>query len=382
MRIGMFSDTYTPQVNGVVTSINTVKQELERQGHEVFVFAPRVKKTEQLDNVFYFSSAPWPTSPEHHLSFPYALHLSKFSDLKLDIIHSHTPFSLGLLAVFLAKKYKIPIVHTYHTLFTEYVHYVPLLGQTFVDLFARNHSRRYCQSCHRVIVPSSAMKKELKEWGVKKPIDVIPTGIDVGPAQQADGSLIKQRYSIDQDTKVMIYAGRLAKEKNITFLLKVLKEVLLVRKDLLFVIMGDGPFRKNLEEYVEHNGLSNNVLFTGYVKDRTHLYNWMNSADLFVFSSLTETQGLVVLEAMAAGTPVVAVNAMGVKDVISDNIGGISSELDVTEFSLKLNYLLTDDQLRKVKTQEAANKVNKFTIEKMTGKIIDIYECLIAERCS
>ena len=379
MRIGMFTDTYAPQVNGVVTSINTVKKELERTGHEVFVFAPRVKKSDQLENVFYFSSAPWPTSPEHHLSFPYALHLKKFAELKLDVIHSHTPFSLGWLAVFLGKKYDIPILHTYHTLFTEYLHYIPLIGGSdFLDSVARRTlGRNYCAKCQRIVVPSSPMKKELQEWGVKQDIDIVPTGIDILPALNADGELIRKRYGISKDKKIVTYMGRLAKEKNISFLFKVYKKIVLVRKDVLFVVIGDGPYRSYLEQLAYSYGLQDNILFTGYVKDRELLYSWLKSTDVFAFASLTETQGLVVLEAMAAGTPVVAVNSMGVMDVISDNLGGQASELDVSEFALKLTYLLADEKLLQKKGEEALVKVANFTIEKMTAKLVASYEAIV-----
>jgi 1,2-diacylglycerol 3-alpha-glucosyltransferase len=148
----------------------------------------------------------------------------------------------------------------------------------------------------------------------------------------------------------------------------------LVQKDVLFVFIGDGPFRQELESMCKSYQLRDNMLFTGYVKDRRLLYSWLKAAQVFTFSSLSETQGLVILEAMSAGTPVVAVNSMGVKDAVGDNIGGLASELDVTEFALKLNYLITDEALRLQKAREAVIKAENFTIEKMTQKMVAVYK--------
>ncbi|GBR76991.1 glycosyl transferase family 1 [Candidatus Termititenax persephonae] len=378
MRIGMFTDTYMPQINGVVTSINSFTEELQRLGHEVFVFAPRTQNSVERDHVFYFKSVKYAPMPEHNIAYSLSGHLKTFKDLRLDILHSHTPFSLGLLALFFAKQYRLPLVHTYHTLFIEYVHYVPTaLGQKIGVWLSTNASRRYCHSCDLTIVPSEAMRQELQKYGVTNEIDVIPTGISGIFGQQGNAQTIRQKNNIPADTDIIAYAGRIAKEKNIEFLLHVYKEILKVRTNILFVIIGDGPHRPTIERLATNLGLRDKVFFTGYISDKAELAGWYKAAKAFVFSSLTETQGLVILEAMSAGTPVVAVDAMGISDIIHGNTGGFASHLDVSEFALKLTRLLSDKELHGQKSAEASRLAQKMSVQRMTERLLANYQRLI-----
>lgn len=378
MRIGMFTDTYTPQINGVVTSINSFAQELKNQGHEVFIFAPKLDGSEEKDNVFYFKSVKYPPMPEHQLAYSFSGHFKVFRDLQLDIIHSHTPFSLGWLAVLLAKQYGLPLVHTYHTLFAEYVHYVPTaVGRQIGIWLSTNASRRYCHSCNLTIVPSEAMRQELQKYGVTNEIDVIPTGVNEYFRINGDPQVILKKHQIPADIDIIIYAGRIAKEKNIEFLLHMYKEILKVRKHILLAIIGDGPHRPQVEKLAAELGIQERILFTGYISDKTELASWYKAASAFVFSSLTETQGLVILEAMSAGTPVVAVDAMGISDIIRDNIGGFASQADVSEFSLKLMNLLSNKELRAHKSAEAVQLAKKMSMANMTQKLAANYQRLI-----
>lgn len=376
MRIGMFTDTYSPQINGVVTSINLYIAELEKMGHEVFVFAPHVKGAKKKKNVFYFKAFKYPMHQEHLLAYSLSGHWKKFKDIKLDIIHSHTPFSLGLLALFLAKQYKIPIVHTYHTLFTEYVHYVPF-GSIIGEWFSISASRKYCQKCDLVFVPSDSIRRELQRWGVTREIDVLPTGIDDNFKATIAAPAFKKIKKIDPQLDVLVYAGRLGREKNIEFLFRVYREVLKVRQHVLFVVIGDGPYRKHLEKYAKDLGIYNKMFFTGYVFDKKVLANWLHAARVFVFSSLSETQGLVVLEAMAVGTPVVAVGAMGVADIINDNLGGYASKPEVMEFSLKLMRILSSKTFREKKSKEAKKKAEQYRMVHLATKLVKNYQRLI-----
>ncbi|MDR2431238.1 MAG: glycosyltransferase [Candidatus Margulisbacteria bacterium] len=378
MRIGMFTDTYTPQINGVVTSINSFVDELKKLGHDVFIFAPELKGSVEHPNVFYFKSFKYPPLPEHQLAYSLSGHFKTFKDLKLDIVHSHTPFSLGLLALFLAKQYRLPLVHTYHTLFAEYVHYVPTaLGRKIGVWLSTNASRRYCHSCELTIVPSEAMRQELQKYGVTSEIDVIPTGVGAYFRENGDPQAILKKHHIPGNTDIIAYAGRLAKEKNIEFLLQMYKEILKVRKDILFAVIGDGPHRAQIEKLAAELGLLDKILFTGYIADKTELAGWYKAAKVFVFASLTETQGLVILEAMSAGTPVVAVDAMGIADIIRANVGGLASKADVSEFSLKLMRLLSNNELRQKKSGEASQLAQKLSMANLTGRLVANYQRLI-----
>lgn len=376
MRIGMFTDTYSPQINGVVTSINLYIAELEKMGHEVFVFAPYVDGAKKKKNVFYFKAFKYPMHREHLLAYSLSGHWKKFKDIKLDIIHSHTPFSLGLLAIFLAKQYKIPIVHTYHTLFTEYVHYIPF-GNIIGEWFSISASRKYCQKCDLVFVPSDSIRRELQRWGVMQEIDVLPTGFDENFNSTVSAEAFKKKQKIPSDVDVILYAGRIGREKNIEFLLKVYREVLKVRQHVLFIVLGDGPHRKYLEKYAKDIGVYEKMRFTGYIHDKKLLANWLHAARVFVFSSTSETQGLVILEAMAVGTPVVAVDVMGVSDIIHDNIGGYASKQEVSEFSLKLMRILSSKTFRDKKSKEAKEKAEQYKMDHLAQKLVKNYQRLI-----
>ncbi len=375
MRIAMFSDTYTPQINGVVTSINTFMHELRSQGHEVYIFGPQLSGVTENDFEFRFQSAPYLFHSEQRLIYPYSRKLKQFKDLEIDIIHSHTPFSMGWLALRLAKKHNIPLVHTYHTLFTEYVHYVPL-GQGIMQWVTKRISRNYCNSCQLVITPSQAMKKELESYGVRSPIEVIPTGIDVSMRAKGKAELARERYGIAPDVKILLYAGRLGKEKNVDFLLRAFRKV--VKKDdkVMFVIAGDGPYRKNLEWLTRAFHLEDKVYFTGYL-NKEDLASLYKASALFLFASVTETQGLVILEAMDIGTPVVAVNAMGVADAIGDDRGGLASPLDPHVFAEKVLTLLHDDVLYTKKITEARQIGENMCTKHMADKLITGYHRII-----
>lgn len=213
MKIGMFTDTYTPQINGVVTSINSFAQELQAQGHEVYIFAPKLADSKPEPNVFHFKSIKYPMMPEHQLAYALGDHYQTFKELKLDVIHSHTPFTMGLLALFLAKQHQIPLVHTYHTLFTEYVHYIPF-GKSIGVWLSKGASRKYCQSCDLVVVPSEAMRLELQTYGVTQEIDIIPTGVNQQFAELGEKSSMRKKYNIAENIDIIAYAGRVAREKT------------------------------------------------------------------------------------------------------------------------------------------------------------------------
>lgn len=376
MRIAMFSDTYSPQINGVVTSINTFMRELRAKGHEVYIFGPQLKGVAEQDFEFRFQSAPYLFQSEHRLVYPYSRKLKQFKDLEIDVIHSHTPFAMGWLALRLAKKHKIPLVHTYHTLFTEYVHYVPILGEGIGQWVAKKISRDYCNKSRLVVTPSQAIKKELQNYGVKTKIEVIPTGIDITMKEKGEAEAARVRYGIPPEVPILLYAGRLGKEKNIDFLLRAFRKVGQKNDKAMFVIAGDGPFRKNLEWLAKVLHIEKKVLFTGYL-NREDLSSLYKAATLFVFASVTETQGLVIVEAMDMGTPVVAVNAMGISDVIEGDKGGLASALDVHDFAEKVLQMLGNKEFYQKKSAEALKIGEAMRSGHMAQKLINSYKNII-----
>lgn len=381
MNIGIFTDTYKPNINGVVTSISIKKRELESLGNKVYIIAPcEPEYVEEEENVMRLKSFTFTYQPEYRLAYPPSSKVLKEIDkLKLNIIHAETPFSSGLLAVYVAKRLKIPLVHTYHTLFPEYVHYLKM-PEKWSKKMAEKISAIYCNMCDHIIAPSTDVEKELIRYGVKKGISVIPTGIDTSSFKEKKTNHIRKRYDIDENTNIMLYVGRLGKEKNIDFLLDVfanLKEK--AKMPLKFILVGDGPYKEELQKKAEDLGIREYLIFAGYVS-RDEIVSYYREANAFIFASKTETQGLVILEAMAANIPVVAVKASGVEDMIKNNYSGILTKENVKEFTDKLLYVLTNDKFREKIVDNASEVSEEFSPARTFRKMFVLYEDLKATK--
>lgn len=329
MNILMISDTYLPQVNGVATSIYLSKKYLEMRGHKVYIVAP--VKPENDENVLVLPGVTFPMEKQHKVVFANALKILEFAqENSIEIVHSHDPMALGVRALKLQKDMKIPHIHTYHTLMAEYRHYVPppfTPDRKTVEEF----SKWFCNKVNFVIAPTDEIKKELIRYGVERPIEVIPTGIDTLEFSTPAKKDVRKMYDIPANATLLMYAGRLAKEKNLTFLSRVVAKYMKANKDAWFLIVGDGPERKDLERYFEDEGLLKRVTFTGYVP-HNEMKDYYKASDLFVFASLTETQGLVVLEALASGTPVVAIAYKGVANVLKNGEGALTVDISEEHF--------------------------------------------------
>lgn len=381
MNIAYFTDTYLPQINGVVTSIEIFRQHLEEKGHKVYIFCP---KTEEVDQklkdpayVFRFKSTKFLWHPEYRLSWPYSRQLNKFNKLDIDIIHSHTPFSMGLLAVFIAKTKKLPLVHTYHTLFSEYVHYVPI-PHDYVKNFAVWASKSYCNKNNLVIVPSNSIKEELLKYKVKSPIEVLPTGIDITEVDKVATNQLNKKFKIDDSLQYLVTVSRLGKEKNVDFLLKVFAKILESRPSTRLIIIGDGPYRNELEEQADNLNILEKIIFTGYIK-RNDIFPLLKRSKVFVFASKTETQGLVLLEAMSMKLPCVAIDSRGVSDALDNNKGGTLCPDEVDPFAQEVLKYLSDKAYMQKKREEAYARAISMSAEIMTEKLLVLYVKLLAK---
>ena len=375
MNIAFFTDTYSPQINGVVTSIQIFSKELKKMGHNVYIFAPAFttkRKRHDPKNVYRFPSAKVLFHPESRISLPYSRTLAKFQELEIDIIHSHTPFTIGLLALYLAKKHHIPLIHTYHTLYIEYTHYLPVHSD-YLKNFAVWVSKSYCNTNNVVIAPSKAIKKELTSYNITSPILTIPTGIDCIKPHAATIRAIKKKYAIKDNLTYLITVSRLGKEKNITFLLHSFAKLIETHPKTRLIIVGDGPEKKLLQELAKKLGISRKIIFTGYI-ERRHIFALLSLAKVFVFASKTETQGLVLLEAMAMKIPVVAVNGMGVCDVLAGNTGGYLTKETKKSFVSHVVTLLNNKTLYNKKVKEAAEKAQQLSAKNMTSLLLDAYK--------
>ena len=312
MRIGLFSDTYLPQINGVTTTVHWLREELEHMGHEVYVFCPHYGREKPDPHVIRLPAVTFLFHRESRVAFPMPLRARRILG-ELDAIHSHTPFSLGALALWAARWARIPHVHTYHTLYVAYRHYLPPPLRP-PRRMAEVLSAAFCNRCDAVTVESTPIRDELLRYGVRVPIHVFPFGVNLRAFSCPIQHDLRADLALPDRAPVLLYVGRLAPEKNVFFLLRMFREVALRRPDVLLVMIGGGPSAEDLVHEASRLGVARRVLFPGYI-GHDRLVDYYRQADLFVFASKTETQGMVVLEAMAAGLPVVAIPEMGVKAV-------------------------------------------------------------------
>ena len=372
MRIGIFTDTFTPQINGVVTSINILKKELINKGHEVFVFAPRIPGYFDITpNIFRFPSLPFIFLPEHRLSWSSAALMKNFEKLGLEIIHSQTPFFVGWLAARLSKKYRIPHIHTYHTFFEKYGHYI-LMPEKLNRFVTKYVSHRFCNQAQLVIAPSRDMLGILKTYGFKTPLVEISTGIDLEDFPRQPDPVVMRKLGLAEGRQYLVYAGRLAEEKNLDFLLAAFARIAPEFPQVDFLIIGSGPKKGHLQHLAEKRGLSGRIIFTGYLQ-REEVLQCFKFCRLFVFASLTETQGMVILEAMTAGLPVVALKAMGIGEIMGDNRGGFLTKNNLEDFCEKIRLLLLNDGCWRAKSTEAQKVAARFSASWLVDRVIECY---------
>jgi len=380
MNIGIFTDTYKPNINGVVTSIENKKQELEKLGHTVYIFSPKEPGyTETEKNVFSIPSIKFILQPEYRLTSPIDPKLVKLvKKLKLNIIHVETPFTVGSVGRVMARKFKVPVVHTYHTLFPEYVHYLKL-PVVITKPIAEKISAHFCNRCDHIISPSTDVKTQLLRYGVKKPITVVPSGISFDETNKCYDRTLRESLGIKTEEKVLLFVGRLGKEKNIEFLIESFSKLKKVNHTLKLLLVGDGPYKGVLEAQIKRLGLEKEVIFAGYIP-REEVYRYYATADMFVFASVTETQGLVILEAMFCGLPVVAVKASGVEDMVEDSVSGFLTPLDINAFNEKVLEVIGNPELQKKFIENGEKRAQDFSPENTFRKIFDIYQSCIDEK--
>lgn len=324
MKIGIFSECYTPVMNGVVVSVQTFKRGLEERGHEVFIFAPEHKDAKAEHHVYRFPAIVDKKGRLYPVLFPSVsvekAYLPEEIIKDLDIIHAQHMFTAGRLARYAARKYNKPLIYTYHTMIALYTHYAGFMSP-LVRLYLKNMSRRFCNSCDQLVTPSTPMKEILvKDYGINAPIEVITTGIEPKNYKHQDNNLLKEKYGIDEKATLLLYLSRIAKEKNIDLLFKSLIVILKEFPDCHLILAGGGPEEEWAKQRIKDLGLSGKVTMTGMLP-KEEANKLFGMADIFTFPSYTETQGIVITEAMASGTPPVAVNKMGPVDLIRNGSG-------------------------------------------------------------
>lgn len=301
---------------------------------------------------------------------------------KLDVIHAHHPFLLGQTAAVKAQELNLPLVFTFHTQYREYTHYIPLpmeIVQNFLKDAVDRWMRDYMRGCQHIIIPSESMREILvKQYGLKNNFTVIPTGIDLEAYRTANGKNIRKKKHWENDI-VMISVGRLASEKNWEVLLNAVALVLKDVPQFRLVLIGDGQDRKNLEDLTKELGIRKRVTFLGALAF-SEIPAYMKAADIFGFASITETQGLVTLEAMAAGLPVVAVDASGTRDILKNGQQGYLVENNADALAAGIKKLLSNPERMQKFAEAALKKAESFNVELLTKKLLTVYEQAIHDK--
>jgi glycosyltransferase involved in cell wall biosynthesis len=328
MRVLFVSDVYFPRVNGVSTSIRTFRSDLAQLGVETTLVAPAYPSGSPGDvgdaSIIRVPSGSVPMDPEDRRFKRGPLRAVLNADLaqRVDLVHIHTPFIAHYAAARFAREHGLPVVATYHTFFEDYLHhYVPILPRRIGRALARRFTLSQCRDVAELISPSAPMRDALLAYGVTTPIEVLPTGMPAESFIAGNGAKFRGKFALGADRPLLLYVGRVAHEKNIGFLLRMFVKLREQRPDAWFVIAGEGPARESLTRLAQELGVADAVRFIGYLDRSTDLPDCYAAGDVFVFASRTETQGLVLLEAMAQGTPVVSTAELGTRSILTPGCG-------------------------------------------------------------
>ncbi|GBG01233.1 glycosyl transferase family 1 [Azospira sp. I13] len=372
MHILMLSDVYFPRINGVSTSIETFRQEFQAVGDQVTLMVPDYPGATEEEGIIRIPSHRIPFDPEDRRMELGTILAQEalIRRMKVDVIHIQTPFIAHYAGVALGKKLGIPCIETYHTLFEEYLHhYIHFVPKYLLRQFARLFSRRQCNALAGVIVPSRAMAETLAAYGISAPTRVVPTGIPLAHFGKGDGLAFRARLGLGPEVPIALFVGRVAGEKNIGFLLEAHRHALNQIPDLHLVVAGEGPALASLRQQAETLGTADKVRFVGYLHRRDELPSCYAAANAFVFASRTETQGLVLLEAMAEGIPVVALSIMGTRDILEPGRGALSPADNPQDFADSLTGLLRNRELHQSLSAEARTYVQEWSARECAERL-------------
>ena len=370
MKIAMMTNNYKPYIGGVPISIERLSEGLRENGHEVVVFAPNYRKQEAEENVVRYHALI--KGIVNGFSVPNSLDPCIEKNFKaglFDIIHVHHPMLIGQTARYLSEKYDVPLCFTYHTRYEQYLHYI---RASFLKSMVPNYINHYIRKCDMVFAPTYSAQSYLEELGSGTRLAILPTGLSKECFEPDDEAAANIRDSMLGDRQhLFCTTARLAKEKNLDFLFRALARHKIKRgANFRLAIVGEGPYKKQLQKLAEELNLLEEIIFVGKVPN-DQIKNYCKAADLFLFTSLSETQGIVLLEAMAAATPVLAVNASGVRDIIINGINGYMTSMSETEYESRLDMLLGQD--RAYLERGALNTAKKYDMREIARKAAVYY---------
>lgn len=376
LRIGLFTDTYAPQVNGVSISLQLISEGLKNRGHQVTIFAPKFPgyKDEQ-PNVMRLPSLKYLNNPPIYVAVlgtprsTWSLTRKHF-----DVLHAHSPLSVGLLAYLTASTKRLPLIYTYHTSITDYTHYLKFIGGTgLIKHGARWFSSTTTNLGDQIVVPSPKFEKLLTKQKVRKPIHVVPNGIDLSRFQTAPqvGSL-RNRLQVTPEAPILLTVGRMDPEKRLDFIVDAFVKISKQIPNAQLVFAGDGSARKNLEEKVNALDIKNKIHFLGMV-NRNELPNVFHDATLFLSASTTEVHPISVIEAIASGLPLVAVQDEAFEGMLENDLNGYSTPLDVDVYADTIIKLLQDNKKLEAFGKHSALLSEKYSIEGQVKALEKLY---------
>lgn len=390
MRIGIFTETYTPYISGLVTSEVMLKKALEKKGHEVYVVTANLEsfhyEYDEKEKVLKIPGIPTGIYNSRLTSIYPIQALNKIKSWNLDIIHSQTEFAIGSFARLLAKQYNIPIVHTYHTMYEDYVHYITKgyfnkSSKKIVEYL----TKFYCdKTINELIVPTKKAYDLFKEkYNVQRNIHIIPTGIEVErfykeKIEEKEINELKRKYNIKKNDFTLIFVGRIAEEKNVPYIIEVMKKIGEKRNNIKLLIIGDGPDKEKYEKLVKKINTEKNIIFTGKVSwDKIPVY--YNLGNAFISASTTETQGLTIIEAMAASLPALCINDESFSGTIVNDLNGylFNNKEECEKMILKL---ADDKKLTKYLSNGARTSAEQHSSKYFAEKVLDVYKIAIKNK--
>lgn len=381
MKIGVFTEAYTPIVSGVVTSTRLLLAELHRRGHDVRLYTPR-HPAHPTDEpwVSRFPSICFPVNSWIPITVPYSRRLLReIREAGFDVFHTQQPFIMGRLARYLARESGAPLVCTIHTQYEHYVHYVAPTAHRVAKAAARYLVRSFCNTCDVVTTPAKGMEKLLRSYGVTKPIYVIPNGIDLEPYKRADGTAVRTKLGIPSDAVMFSFVGRLAKEKNLPVVLRAVSLLKTEAPKIVLVLIGDGPERPSLQQMAQTLGVAEHVVFAGRVP-HTETPSYHAASDAFVMPSITEVNPYAVIEALAGGTPAVAADSFGMREILTDNQDALLVPPEPEAFAEAMRCLAKNENLRNSMSEAARAKAQQYSIQRCAERFLEIYAGALDKR--
>lgn len=378
MNIAIFTNNYLPNPYGVSSSIESFRIEFEKMGHTVYIFAPRFKGyVDENSNVFRYPAIEITFRGVcYPIAIPYSYKISRIlKKLDIDVIHAQHPNLLGWVAKKWANKKGTPLIFTWHTLYDKYAHFVPLVPTAISAWWSIGNARRFANKADCVVVPTPSVKSIVKSWGVvNKNIVVVPSGIEEGKFTAPNKVIIRDKFKIKKEDFVILLVSRLTAEKNVEFVFESLIPILKDEKKVKLLVVGGGNKREELEKIVIENKLEDQILFAGEVHQK-EIKNYYAAADIFVYASKSETQGMILTEAMYMGLPIVAVKAPGAQDMVGNFVTGILTKEYNEEFSFAVLKLYQEKEIRKQYSQNAQKSAfENYTSQICAQNLLKIYE--------